>query len=522
LQGHEDRDSRLALGKAYPEVGELTRQLDAFAEAPEVLRRAIALFEALSRENPADPEPRRALALALRALGTAEAGFGRDETAMRLFDRSRELIRTLSEAAPNDDEMRIEWAEAEMYWASTLAANNRPPRERLEAAQRARSILDARIGANPPSSAFRTAIMDVYSSLASALADVDRPLEALTAFVRASELGEALYRANPSDPNIGHELARNLGNMGLCLSGVGRREEALAVYNRGLEIFQEVTASNPTVVRLPAGSAWINGLVAETLVDLGRNDEALASFERALAARETLIKANPTVVRNHEQVLRIYSKLADMHRRASRMPKVIEALKGLVKTSATIVKLLPNNRDYAQYLAANWTELAGAHAEMGSASEAVSCFDEALVIRRQLIAADPAEPVYRADLASTLRRRALAMEQLGQLTQAVSDYRQAIASMREIKNPSAQYSYDTACSQSLLSGALRKMGTETAAADSRAAADQAINSLEKAIAAGWQDQAKLATDTDLDPIRSHPDFQPIMLNTGFPRNPFGR
>ncbi len=40
LQGHEDRDSRQALGRAYFEVGELTRNLDSIEEAQVVLRRA--------------------------------------------------------------------------------------------------------------------------------------------------------------------------------------------------------------------------------------------------------------------------------------------------------------------------------------------------------------------------------------------------------------------------------------------------------------------------------------------------
>jgi serine/threonine-protein kinase len=519
LEGHQDRESRLALAKAYVEVGELTRQLDAFAESPEVFRRAIDLLESLARENPADPEPRRALAFGLRSLGTVESGFGRDDRALPLFGRSRDLLRTLSEASPSDAELRIEWAQAEMYLESSLAGNNRPPAERLEAVERARSILETGMGALPPSAALQSAIRDVYSSMASALQDAGRSQEALAAFARASELGETIYRANPSDPNIGHELARNLGNMGLCLSSVGRRADALEVYNRALEVFKAAAASNPTVVRLPAGSAWVTGLVAETLADLGRNDEALAALERALALREALIKANPAVVRNHEQVLRIYSKMHEIHRQAHRMPEMLAALKALVNTTATIVKLLPQNREYALYLAATWSDLAAAHTEMGSVALASSCFDEALAINRRLIAADPTSRDDRAALASTFRARGLAMEKLGRPTIAASDLRQSIIVVREITNPIPTDHYNMACYQSLLSRVLAKAGTASAAADSRAAADQAIISLEKAIAAGWRDVVRLRSDTDLEPIRSRADFRPILLNTGFPDNP---
>ena len=54
LGGQADRDSRLALARAYYEVGELTRQLDSKQDALAMHRRALALFEDLANEAPAD------------------------------------------------------------------------------------------------------------------------------------------------------------------------------------------------------------------------------------------------------------------------------------------------------------------------------------------------------------------------------------------------------------------------------------------------------------------------------------
>ncbi len=72
MQGQQDRDSRQALGRAYYEVGELTRNFDSIEEAQVVLRRAMTLFQALSHEDPADAGSRRALALCLRSRGANE------------------------------------------------------------------------------------------------------------------------------------------------------------------------------------------------------------------------------------------------------------------------------------------------------------------------------------------------------------------------------------------------------------------------------------------------------------------
>ena len=96
LQGHADRDSRLALGQAYFDVGELTYELDAIEEAQATFRRALALFEALSSKNPADAEPRRALAHTVESLGLTFMSVGRDDEALAAMTRSRDLLRGLA------------------------------------------------------------------------------------------------------------------------------------------------------------------------------------------------------------------------------------------------------------------------------------------------------------------------------------------------------------------------------------------------------------------------------------------
>ena len=68
LGGQADRDSRLALGRAYYEVGELTRQLDSMKDALAMHQRALALFEDLASEAPTDAELRREVARSYAAI----------------------------------------------------------------------------------------------------------------------------------------------------------------------------------------------------------------------------------------------------------------------------------------------------------------------------------------------------------------------------------------------------------------------------------------------------------------------
>ena len=46
-----------------------------------------------------------------------------------------------------------------------------------------------------------------------------------------------------------------------------------------------------------------------------------------------------------------------------------------------------------------------------------------------------------------------------------------------------------------------------------------MKSLRRAVAAGWNQPAHMRADTDLDPIRSRPDFQMLMLDLAMPDRP---
>ena len=58
------------------------------------------------------------------------------------------------------------------------------------------------------------------------------------------------------------------------------------------------------------------------------------------------------------------------------------------------------------------------------------------------------------------------------------------------------------------------------AAEGRAEADQAMESLRQAVAAGYRKLAIMRTDTDLDSLRPRRDFQLLMMDLEFPAEPF--
>ncbi len=73
----------------------------------------------------------------------------------------------------------------------------------------------------------------------------------------------------------------------------------------------------------------------------------------------------------------------------------------------------------------------------------------------------------------------------------------------------------------MLAGLAAKPGSGMTAAEGRAESHRAMEWLRRAVAAGYRNLTILRTDTDLDPLRSRPDFQLLMMDLEFPDDPFG-
>jgi hypothetical protein len=85
--------------------------------------------------------------------------------------------------------------------------------------------------------------------------------------------------------------------------------------------------------------------------------------------------------------------------------------------------------------------------------------------------------------------------------------------------------YNLACAESRLSALAPSDpagGTDAARAEREAHAGRAVAALRRAITAGHRSVAHMRIDHDLDPIRSRPDFQLLLMDLAFPSDPFSK
>ncbi len=519
LGGQPDRDSRLGLGRAYYEVGELTRQLDSMKDALAVHQRALALFEDLAREAPTDAELRREVERSHAAIAILLSSLGQKAEALAATERACSIAKELAEADPADSGRQSELAWAEYLRGGFLCDNSRVG-EGLNALERARMILEDLLRTSPAEQRFQLELAQTCDELAMHLDSSDRSDEALAVYGRARDLVEGLFRANPTNARIAHEVPRTLGNLAIALERAGRQNEALAAHDRAREVLGMIGDANPALLSVPRDRAWIEAMTARILIEAARDAEALPVLERARKAREILVKAGISLIRDQTQLIRIHSQIAGIHARAGRTSQALASREPALAVATSLADADYGDPGIQNELALAYLDTADLLATTGKASETLPWLDKALAIQRKMVEAKPSHQQYRQYLGDGLRHRGIVLQKCGRPAEAILAFRDAIEILEGLANPSPGDLYDIACSQSLLSGAVVEAGSGLTVAAGRAEADKAMERLRLAIAAGWSQAALMRTDTDLDPIRSRSDFQLLIMDLVWPIDPF--
>jgi serine/threonine-protein kinase len=206
----------------------------------------------------------------------------------------------------------------------------------------------------------------------------------------------------------------------------------------------------------------------------GKPTEALAAFKRALVIQQKLADANPNVTDLQYWLSRIHEYMGWVLR------------------------------------------------QTGDLAEALAAFERAIAIAQPLADANPSVTRWQSQLAINLSYAGTLKQKAGRTVEAVVSYRRAVAIWMRQSSRTPYDLYNLCCSHAKLASLADEPGSGITAVEGRAEADRAIDWLLQAVAGGYRKLAILRTDHDLDPLRSRPDFQLLMMDLEFPDDPFAR
>ncbi|MGP0062392.1 MAG: protein kinase domain-containing protein [Isosphaeraceae bacterium] len=529
LQGQPDRASRKALATTLIELADLTGKIENSVAESAILRDAVALLEALAREDPTDAEARRGLGRAWYLFGSrrgsSHGGLSEQRSAYR---RADEILEPMARSEPPDVAARMALADVCLALASDLI-DRRAGGEDHEAfalQTRARELLEGLARHDPANEKIRYELATSTGMAGVLLLELGHRREANEAYGRSLGLLEELFRAHPDDAEYARELTRVCGNLMIDLDQRDgpRTEERLALGGRAREVCERMAAVYPTLIAFRANKAWIDGIMAEILIDHDRDAEALPLLEEARSIRTDLIRSAPETLRFQETLSLILLDLRAVHARAGRFAEARAARAMSLEIQAGLARRNPDNPTMLNQQASWLTNSSDKirHVDRPAdaafrAEEAGEGYRRAVAIREPLVKQHPDGRTYRCHLAYSLRRLALVERDLGDAAASAARTARAAALFEALPPREPFEWFELACCHAALSGI---DGPGVSPGERLGHADRAMDLLRKAEALGYPDLTAYRQDPGLSAIRDRPDFRLLMMDLAMPSVPF--
>jgi eukaryotic-like serine/threonine-protein kinase len=348
--------------------------------------------------------------------------------------------------------------------------------------------------------------------------------DALASFEQARNLLEPLARSEPDEPSYRAAEAKCLRGIARVQYHTGRAAEALTSHQRARAIFQGLADAFPALTPFQSDLAACDHDIGAIQRASGYVAEALASYQRALAIRRKLADADPAAAPLQSDLAQSHNDIGFL---LNETGHPAEALASLERARAIFQELADVNPAVTQFqgdLAQTHQVLGSVQDQTGHSAEALASFERAQSILQKLVAANPRHALFQSRLAMSHSYVGMARQQAGRPAEAAAELGRAVAIMERLCDlqPDGYNLYNLACFRSQLSGMAAKPGSGLTAADAGSLGEQAVDALRRAVAAGLRDFAFMRRDPDLDPLRSRPDFQVLMMDLEFPEEPFAR
>jgi serine/threonine protein kinase len=500
-----------------------------------------------------------------------------DQTQMDAYQREilEKALRFYEQFAlpqSRDPQFRLEAARAGLR-AGGIRARLGQTAAAEQAERQALGILSGLVSERHAEPAYRDALAQAHRELGVVLRDQERWDESEGEIQAAASAWEVLARERPDLAEYRSNLADAHGRLGDQYQFQARDQEAVAAFRRALDIADRLAREHPEVTAYQESLASILRAFARLKSNrLHDRPGATASFRRAVAIMEQLARDHPETTK-YQLALGLY--LGNLAQNLAVNKNFSEAEERARRAVAILEKLAadhPQDLKIAAALAEVYLRMHIVLSDRGEDASAVEWTGRQIQMLRLLARRDPHNlSVGRRQLWEALAQRGEAWMRLGRLAEALADFKEAVELAQGSKDeevfrlfhaltrarlgdPSelallgdrvresvrahagkdsegAAYFwmlyYDAACIHAALAQlALQDRGRSPAERQRLADRDleRALEILDRAGATGeFKDSihpGEVRREALLAPLRSHPRFQVLMMDSAFPDDPF--
>jgi tetratricopeptide (TPR) repeat protein len=425
-------------------------QLDPLCQ--DLLERAQALYEELSREHSDDPDIRRDIALAWFRLGEIHRLRDQHDQAEQAYREALARQEGLHRDYPGEPRYRQDLANSHNWLGEVLRECNRP---RAEAELHYRAALELQLNLVkqfPEEPVYRMELARSYYNLGLLHKDTNRLREARADYDLAVDLLANVPQTAARDPNVRQDLARAFINRGVLHRLNGQLKEAGRDYDRAIALLTELR------------DEFRNRAAYKFELAIARQDRGNLYWSQAQNAasqrqrQESLANAQ----REHRQALVLLRGLvADFSGRPRYQKKMGNVLKNLgsalalsgdkrgaekhwVKARTIFKALVKSNSEVADYhglLGMTLGNLGLLRTEEEKWHLARKLFKNAIAQLQTALEPNPLHPDYRRELRNKYQDLGWTLLQLGEHAAAV----RAATKLAGVFPEQAQDSYNAAC-----------------------------------------------------------------------------
>jgi tetratricopeptide (TPR) repeat protein len=487
---------------------QLARQPELDATQKAFLRKILGFYEMLTRQVGDTAEARFLQAKGKYQVAYLRSLLGESQPAAEEYRQVTLLLEGLAREYPNEAEYRHRLARTQENLGVLFADLGKEPEAETVLRQGIASQKQV-VDAAPGVPAYRAELASQYNDLAIVLDRREKFGEAAAAYGEALALLEQLAAASGGSPPALLDLAATRANLGHLLRKQHKYAAAQEAFRQALAVQEEQRHKLPTLPRWRRQLADTYRGIAIVYAEQHQPREAETAFRQALAIRKKLVDDFPGLVRYRRELATLYDDLGLLVARRDR-DGATTAWQEALDLWKHMAAEAPKDPELQNQVATMLGKLASLAVERREFSAALSLLEEARPYSGAALAASTSRPAYRLCYRNNLHVEAQCHFGLG-------DHARLAATGEELARFATDSAQDTYMAACMLSSCAKLAAVNTQLDDAerealvRGYVDRAVVLLRQAVARGFKDVVRLKNDHDLDPVRAHDEFRPLLV-----------
>jgi serine/threonine protein kinase len=289
----ESRQGKRQRGIAYESIGDVFKDQGNLEEAMKAFQTSLQIRRSLAAENPDDLQLRRELASTLENIAGVHSDRAEHAKSLELRREALEIARALERTRPQEAALQRDIAVALHGIGMTLGSMGQPA-ESLEAYQESLATWEALERKTPGDNAVESGLAAIHNNLGVFYMNAGMLQDARKHFYASHEIRDRRGLEDPENAIKVHQRAWSYCNVGWVFRAEKKYEESLAAYQTALDIRKSLLLLDPINAEWQRDVAVSLELLAQVGEEAGQVAEPAERLREATFVWKRLAENNPT------------------------------------------------------------------------------------------------------------------------------------------------------------------------------------------------------------------------------------